>query len=217
MARRVSIQNDAILEAARTIFLRYGFQAATARVAREAGISEGSIFKRFKTKSDLFLAAMQVESKFQAWQEQLMRSVGIGDIRKTLEAAGRKLLLQIQTIMPRIVMVRSSGIMIAGAGRLSNQPPPEIKILTAYFKAETRQGRLKISAPEALAHMFVGALSHYAFCETIFGYRPAAPGAYVRIMVATLLQAALPVKPHWLARQTNQAQHNRVRRRNITQ
>jgi len=194
MARPVSIRNDAILDAARKVFLRYGYQAATARVAREAGVSEGSLFKHFKTKSDLFLAAMEVESKVQAWQKQLMQSVGAGDIRQTLEVAGRKLLRQIQTLMPRIVMVRSSGIVITGGDRLHGQPPPEIKMLTAYFKAESRQGRLVIRAPEALAHIFVGALSHYAFCETIFGYRPAPPGAYVRIIVDILLQAIRPGK-----------------------
>ncbi|MBU4200631.1 MAG: TetR/AcrR family transcriptional regulator [Verrucomicrobia bacterium] len=195
MARQVSIRNETILEAARKVFLRYGFQAATARIAREAGISEGSIFKHFKTKSGLFLAAMQVETKLQAWQEQLMQSVGAGDIRKTLNLAGRTLLRQIQTIMPRIVMIRSSGITITGGGRFSDQPPPEIKILTAYFKAEAQQGRLITRAPEALAHIFVSAISHYVFCETIFGYRPLPPEAYVRVLIDTLLQAVLPAQP----------------------
>ena len=194
MARRVSIRNDAILKAARKIFLRSGFQATTARIAREAGISEGSIFKHFKTKSALFLAAMQVESKIQAWEEQLMQSVGAGDIRKTLETAGWQLLQRLQTMIPCIVMIRSSGVTIAGGGHFPKQPPPEIKILAAYFRAENKLGRLVVPNPEVLAHAFIGALSHYAFCDTISGYRPAAPLTYIRVMINTLMRAVLPVK-----------------------
>lgn len=190
MARQVSIHNETILAAARKVFLRHGFRVATARIAREAGISEGSIFKHFKTKSALFQAAMQVESKLQAWEEQLMRSVGTGDIRQTLETAGRQLLQRLQIIIPCLVMIRSSGITIASP----NQPPPEIKILTAYFMAENKRGRLVVSKPEALAHTIVGTFSFYAFCETIWGYRPASPSAYIRGMVNMFLQSILPVK-----------------------
>lgn len=194
MARRVSIRNEAILDAARKVFLRSGFQATTARIAREAGISEGSIFKHFKTKSALFLAALRVESKVQAWETQLMQSVGAGDIRKTLETAGWQLLQQLQAIIPCIVMIRSSGITIAGGGHFSNQPPPEIKILTAYFRAENKQGRLVVRTPEVLAHAFIGALSHYVFCDSIWGYRPAAPRLYIRVLVHTLWQTIRPAK-----------------------
>ena len=71
MPRPVSIHNDAILEAASQVFLAHGYQASTAEIARRAGVSEGSIFKRFKTKTDLFLAAMDVQSGGQEQQEQL--------------------------------------------------------------------------------------------------------------------------------------------------
>lgn len=195
MARPVVIRNDVILSAARKVFLRYGFQAPTARIAREAGISEGSIFKHFKTKSDLFLAALQVESKVQSWEDQLMRSVGAPDIRKTLEVAGLQMLRRFQRLIPCLVMIRSSGITIAGGGSFSHRPPPEIKIITAYIKAEAREGRLVVRHPEAFAHAFVGALSHYAFCETTWGYRPVAPRSYIRVIVNTFLKAVMPGKP----------------------
>ena len=43
--------------------------------------------------------------------------------------------------------------------------------------------------PESLAHAFVGAFSHYVFCETVFGYRPASPGVYIRAVVDTVVRA----------------------------
>jgi AcrR family transcriptional regulator len=48
-----------ILEAATEVFAERGFEGATtAEIARRAGVSEGSIFKRFKTKNDLLMAVV---------------------------------------------------------------------------------------------------------------------------------------------------------------
>ena len=50
MSRPVHIQHRQILEAARKVFLRRGYSVSTRLVARAAGVSEGSLFKRFKDK-----------------------------------------------------------------------------------------------------------------------------------------------------------------------
>lgn len=48
-----------ILEAALQIFTEKGFSAATtSEIARKAGIAEGTIFRHFKTKKDILLAAL---------------------------------------------------------------------------------------------------------------------------------------------------------------
>jgi AcrR family transcriptional regulator len=54
MPRPVSIQDDVILRAAREIFLEKGWDATTSEIAAKAGVSNGIIFKRFKTKGDSF-------------------------------------------------------------------------------------------------------------------------------------------------------------------
>ena len=58
MGRPRLIETQAILEAARDTFLVEGVGATTGAIARRAGISEATIFKRFRTKADLFFAAM---------------------------------------------------------------------------------------------------------------------------------------------------------------
>ena len=109
MARPQSIQTGTILDAARKVFMRDGYQAGTARIAREAGVSEGSLFKHFKSKANLFLAAMEVEAGGTAWEERLMAGVGKGDPRKTLESAGLQLLEQLR--------LWYNGYRLAGAGQ----------------------------------------------------------------------------------------------------
>ena len=124
MARPVSINNDAILDAARRVFLKYGYQAGTARVAREAGVSEGSLFKHFKSKEALFLAAMAVESQEQEWEARLMKSVGVGDIDVTLAEVGLQVLRHLQIMMPCVMMVNASGVTFTRARQCVADPPP---------------------------------------------------------------------------------------------
>ena len=193
MARPVSISNGAILDSARRVFLKHGYQAGTAQVAREAGVSEGSLFKHFKTKEALFLAAMAVESQEQEWETRLMQSVGTGDIRETLEHVGLQLLRRLQILMPCIMMVNTSGVTFTRTGQCEKDPPPLrlIRLLTRYFRAEIKAGRLVMAAPGMQAHAFIGAISHYVFCEQVFDYRSGRPAAYVRTVVGTILRATL--------------------------
>jgi AcrR family transcriptional regulator len=196
MSRPVAIQDSVILQAARAVFLKRGYRASTLDVARKAGVSEGSLFKRFRTKSELFLAAMSgdVSRDDRSRQDALMGGVGRNPVRAALERYGRDLLAHLQLLTPRIMMVNASGITFAKPYLLNRRPPPleHIAILTNYFRSEQKLGRLRIAAPEAQAHLFIGALSHYVFCEAIFGYRSATPRVYVRNLVDTVLRDALP-------------------------
>ena len=52
------MQVTLILSAARAVFLERGAMGTTSEVAARAGVSEGTIFNRFKSKEMLFRAAM---------------------------------------------------------------------------------------------------------------------------------------------------------------
>jgi AcrR family transcriptional regulator len=50
---------DKVLEAAKRLFIRHGYQAATIRdIATEAGMSTGAVFANFSDKNDLFHAVL---------------------------------------------------------------------------------------------------------------------------------------------------------------
>jgi AcrR family transcriptional regulator len=197
MSRPVVIRDETILAAARTVFLRHGYSAPSASIARQAGVSEGLLFKRFRTKHALFLAALQSEGGDAPWVDRLMQSVGTGDIRKNLEFTGRHLLRRLQILFPRTMMIRSSGITLHHSLPPGTPPPPveNMRRLAAYFRAEIKCGRLVMKHPDAQAQALIGALAHYAFCEHIFGYRSGPPDIYVREIVAGLVAAATPKSP----------------------
>lgn len=196
MARPVTIRTDRILDAARKVFLRHGYKASTARIAREAGVSEGSLFKRFRNKMDLFLAAMAAEERETRWEDDLLISVGKGEVRAALESAGMRILEDLEVSLPRVIMVRSSGLVIGGHGRpdVYRGPGPMVKmrVLTRYFRAEAKIGRLNMDRPGVQAHIFLSALTHYVVNEMLFGIRSASPAVYVRTVVNMIVHSAAP-------------------------
>jgi AcrR family transcriptional regulator len=58
MGRTKTISDDKLREHARRVFVERGINASTKEIARRAGVSEGVIYQRYKTKADLFFAAM---------------------------------------------------------------------------------------------------------------------------------------------------------------
>src|SRR5687767_6927832 len=80
------ISNERLLEVAREVFLELGIRATTLEVASRAGIAEGTIFLRFKSKEELFRAAMQFDpNQALAFVERLPSLAGQGELRGTLQ------------------------------------------------------------------------------------------------------------------------------------
>src|SRR5437899_303972 len=104
MARPVSIKDETIIAAAREIFLERGIQATTAEVAERAGVSEGSVFKRFQSKIDLFRAAMEDRIHDPDWVRELPTRVGKGDVRESMFAIGMGMVAFFRDLMPLMMM-----------------------------------------------------------------------------------------------------------------
>lgn len=190
MARPTVIQNETILAAARAVFLERGLLGTTADVASRAGVSEGTLFKRFKSKDDLFRAAMQPPIDPTLFME-LPQRVGKGDVREQLEEIGLRALEQFQKLVPFIMtMVSSPGF--PGLPHVHQGTHPATRSMRAmmgYLEAEMRAGRLHRSDPEILARSFLGAIFNYAFLDTTTRANeelPLPPETFVRGLVAVL-------------------------------
>src|SRR6478609_5715637 len=59
--RPPTIDSQRLLSVARDVFLERGIRATTLEVAERAGVSEGALFHRFKSKEALFSAAMDFD------------------------------------------------------------------------------------------------------------------------------------------------------------
>lgn len=178
MARHTTIRDETILEAARDVFLERGIQATTAEVAERAGVSEGTLFKRFKSKHELFHAAMLSHGAGIPWLATLDSRVGKGKVRDHLFELGLDIIRFFRVLIPFMMMSWSN----KGAGEAPQilnmpDPPPAIAMrkLTAYFEAEARAGRIRKVSPEILARAFFGGLQSFAFFELILEGKDPAP------------------------------------------
>ncbi|WAL60839.1 TetR/AcrR family transcriptional regulator [Thermocoleostomius sinensis] len=165
MGRSRIITDKQILEAAREVFLAEGFGASTVEIARRAGVSEGSIFKRFSTKEKLFFAAMSEASSPQ-WVKTLNALIGQGDLKQNLIALSQQVIECLREFVPRIIMARSKGLLSPALVGLDEPPlARDLKALTDFFDEEMKLGRIRAGNPEVPARILLGTLTNHVLME----------------------------------------------------
>jgi AcrR family transcriptional regulator len=175
--RPVSIRDEDILRAAREIFLERGIRATSAEVAVRAGVSEGSIFKRFPSKEHLFHAALRVDLDATiAFVEAMQGRVGRGTVRANLVAMGQQLVAMFRLALPLMMMRWSNPDEHLAELKLDGSPPLRLlRGLQDYLAAEVAAGRVAPRDLESLARAFLGAIQNYLFFEVILRARSEAP------------------------------------------
>lgn len=197
MARPVSISDDVILAAARDVFLAHGVRGTTAEVAARAGVSEGSVFKRWKTKEALFRAAMQGETVDDVgFIVGLMERVGQGDLREQLIDLGIGTAEFFYKIVP-LHMHSFAGRhdeteSVFAEGR---EPPPLVarKRIASYLEAERRAGRIRDVDPDVMSRVFLGSIYNFVALELMMGRHDPHPmpiSTFVRGLVDLVLRGA---------------------------
>lgn len=197
MARPTTISDDAILSAAREIFFERGPSAPTSEIAARAGVSEGSIFKRWKTKEGLFFACMEpVPMDEVPWIKKLPSRVGTTTVRQNLEEIGLEIIALFHVIMPAILMQQSLGEEQRRLHDEHNSPPIVSRVrLAAYLDAERKLGRLRNVDVDVMSRAFLGALFNHVHLEVaMVGQDPApiAAETFVRSFVEILVGGAVP-------------------------
>jgi AcrR family transcriptional regulator len=195
MARPTVIRTEQILEAARTVFLERGVSATSAEVAQRAGVSEGSIFKRFKTKSELFQAAMGMDLEdLPRGLEVLPSLAGRATVEENLVAAGLQSIGFFERLMPLMMMRWANPkTQCLTAGLEGQAEPPPIRAqryIAEYLQHEIELGRLRQVDTHTIARAFMGALSTYVFSELLASGLETGhiePRTYVEGYVQTLL------------------------------
>ncbi|MFH1066787.1 MAG: TetR/AcrR family transcriptional regulator [bacterium] len=181
MSRPICIDDEVILKAAREVFLKRGFKAPSLQIAKRAGVSEGSLFKRFHTKTELFVCAMRLHEEDRRWMEELKSGVGRVPVRRALRRAAEGILNHVREMTPRIMALRASGIPKPDMAKIFGKEPPllHVRALTEYFHKESKLGRIHLRRPEIHAHAFLGSLVHFVFQKQVFGYEPCSQQEYI--------------------------------------
>lgn len=178
MSRPVTIHDEIILAAARDVFLEHGIRATSAEVAKRANVSEGTLFKRFRTKDGLFEAAMTqaFHAEAERFVGSLLGRVGRGELQHELEEVAVRGIEFFRKIVALNMMQAANPGRSAFAGRgAEHEEQGEHRaiegrrLFEAYFEAEKRAGRLRDVDAPILARSFMGALYNFAAMEVMLG------------------------------------------------
>jgi AcrR family transcriptional regulator len=196
--RPPSIDSVALLEVARQVFLEQGFRATTQEVAERAGISEGLLFHRFKTKESLFREAMNLPHE--ALPDLLLHAVEKLDGMELREA-----LVHLASAVLEIGKVGIPLMMMSWSNpNHCNDMPYDktkarfrevMKRLAAYFESQMESGKLRHVDPEVIARTFVGSMHHYCMTRILAGNEAGAmipESMFVRGLVDLVLDGILP-------------------------
>ena len=157
MARPVTITDEQILKAARNVFLKDGIGASTVEIARLAGVSEGSIFRRFATKEALFRAAIKPPA-VPSWVRELNFLSGKGDMRDNLRQIAHEIIRFMQQRMP-LVMLGWSHKPSSDTSVADEDEPAVVRDsrrFAQFLQHEVDRGRLRPCNVQMVARLLLG-------------------------------------------------------------
>jgi AcrR family transcriptional regulator len=190
--------------AARVISERGVTGATTKEIARAAGVSEGSLYNHFESKTALFGAAFgSVAAGIREAMGELAGSVGRGTIEGNLERLAIAAIRFYRELLPMagpaladhdVTSWLRRGMPARGAGPIMGQ-----LALVGYLEAERDAGRLAPTAePGFMAAALLGACLQRAFTSILTEPTamasagiPEGPGEYARGIVRTVLERQL--------------------------
>lgn len=154
------------------MFLELGIRATTSEVAARAGIAEGTIFHRFKSKEELFRAAMNFDPDAAlVLVEQLPARAGVGDLRQTLVEFAEGFMDLGRVAMPVMMMSWSNpeSLCAERSTERSSRYQRVLGALCSFFGAEMKAERLRRADPEVMSRMLIGSLHHFCMIELFVG------------------------------------------------
>jgi AcrR family transcriptional regulator len=203
MGRTPKITNEEILAAARQVFLDKGVGASTAEIADKAGISEASIFKRFATKQDLFMAAIGI-SKTPTWVKRLEADIPKSAFKAELIEICCEILVFYEEVMPRVLMQMVPAALF-GAKQFMPPPVRDVYLLADFFDRAISQGYIRPCDTKTVGNIIIGAIHNYGVTRTMSSKFPAvlellktnpldSPRDFVTSVVETIWGGIAPVE-----------------------
>ena len=196
------IDSGQLLEVAREVFLERGIRATTLEVATRAGVSEGAVFHRFKSKEGLFSAAMDFDRE--ETPRQLLKAVaeldGLepGDALLQLSTT----LLDVGRVALPLMMMSWSNPQLCGATPFDKKKADFrafLKSFGNYLERQMDRGRLRRMDAEVFARAFVGSLHHYSMTRILLENADEAvipEGMFVRGLIDLFLNGAALAGEH---------------------
>jgi AcrR family transcriptional regulator len=159
MMRPKLISDEDLLKKVRAIFIQEGPQVSTEAIAKELGLSQAALFKRFKTKRQLMLAALAPQET-----PHFIPILTRGPDDRPFEDQLREVLLSIhnffQEVVPIVSLIQYADISPQDLLSVHEVPPPVkgIRAMTDWLIRCREKGLIAdIDAP-TVARVLLGAM-----------------------------------------------------------
>lgn len=199
--RNASTRREAILEAARNIFLRESYTGASMEsVAQEAGVSKQTIYNHFANKDELFRAlVLDICSQFGTTLSELSRYVEQPPER-VLAVFGDVVLKKMSCTdimrLHRLLQLEGRNHPSLAETFYKLGPDSIARWLTDYLETKVQSGEMQIADPRIAAEQFVTMLMGHLRLRHLLGFT-AAPdkqqrASYVASAVTIFLNGVRP-------------------------
>ncbi len=159
-------KREAIVDAAREIFLRVGYARATVdSIAGEAGVSLATLYKHFSTKAELFGAVMQlVWAKWIAPEALPAETLGTREGLRRIGSDYAALLAQpIMVPLFRVLIAEVESFPELGLQLYEHGKKPWLDLVESFLKREKRARRLHFKDAALATRQFAGMINDVLF------------------------------------------------------
>ena len=182
-----SAKRRQIVEGARAMFLASGFDAASMMdIAKEAGVSKGTLYVYFKNKEELFAEIVKLECINHA-EGTFVLDQADNAVDKVLTRIGTDYLNFLCTLEKaatlRIVIAIADRMPEIGKVFYETGPAQGIARLQAYLEAQVKAGVLAIEDCHLAAAQFLGLCQATLFKPVLFNFAPTPKPAQIKHVV----------------------------------
>ncbi|MGH7363167.1 MAG: TetR/AcrR family transcriptional regulator [Candidatus Methylomirabilales bacterium] len=183
MGNRISApeRRQSIIQAALTLFSQKGFRGTTTReIAREAEVSEATIFKHFATKETLYSAIIDAKARAEEVLAAASQAATARDDAGVLTAVATTILSRVEKDPAFMRLLLYSALEGHALSEMffTTQVRRTHLFLADYIASRIREGAFRSVDPLLAARGFIGTVIHYLLIHELFGVpRPAHTGS----------------------------------------
>ena len=170
MGRPKLIEDHELLKIARVVFRDHGHTATTRLVAKAAGISQAALYKRFKTKDELFIAALTLNAPNLGALSEIRTAGRSPQAYLSIFAARAK--DHFRQAIPSILSHAAHpkyGKEMMGQIHRHNRAGEIAAMLVLRLETWRKEGLTRKIPPRVFAHAFIHALHSMAMVEVLSG------------------------------------------------
>jgi AcrR family transcriptional regulator len=190
-----SAKRRQIVQGARSVFIARGFDAASmGDIAKEAGVSKGTLYVYFKNKEELFGAIVENECCTHA-EGAFKLDENDHDVEAALTRLGTDfvgfLCMPEKAASVRIVIAIAERMPEIGKTFYETGPANGIRRLSAYLSAQVKAGILKIDDCDVAAAQFLETCQATLFKPVLFNFGPPPAPERVAYVIGIAVRAFL--------------------------